>query len=186
MEKLSAHPFEETGPTDRQLRTMLMIYQRLDDDVHDWQVRQYQAVYYAVLLLGLLLVFAQRIGAATTSWLIALVLLLALSFIWNLQHATHRARRGIKRIRRSELYRDLFEPLEELPENYDKWEYDRLPTATFWLVLLAAAIICWVVVGDAYFVLKLVGVVVIVAAIACCSYDRGTGDEASEPPGETR
>ena len=152
---------QESTPSERQFQTMLVLYQRLDDDIHEWQRRQWHVVYCALLLLGGMVGLYMKRDAFPNAepdlcvihWLVWLVVLLGAVFICLLQCASRSARSGIKEIQSEPVYSGAFTHLPRVGDTYGEWWRHWSPVSIFFAVEVgAAAIVDFFLSGEVYMV----------------------------------
>lgn len=176
----------ENQTAERKFQTMLMLYQRLDDDIHEFQRRQWHVVYYALLLFsGMvgLLVLARDwrsvwFSAQHLCWLVPAVWGLAVFFVIILEPSIVRARGHIKRIWRmleySAYYQEILSLGEEDIEKYDKWWRD-LPSLCILLTVLtgAAGLVMWFLADWHWYWVVVVLLLLAFITCACLLFPRG-------------
>jgi len=144
---------------EKQFQTMLMVYPRLIEDLHEWQRRQWHVVYYALLLLGAVSAMSTELmhavglpGDSAGAYVVlgvavvavvaaACILCRGLKFINMLEDSAVNARKNIKLLRNDDVYKKCFLPLNELPCTYDSRAYDDEPLSVLRTVLWAGFVL---------------------------------------------
>lgn len=130
-----------------QLKTMLMYYPRLLDDLREWQKRQWHIVYYAFIIIGGLFALGTEssIGWQPVQLAGSLALVLGITAVLILQCACRRSRRNIATIRKT--YKSVFDPLKLDPRYSDYW-YGWPALLILGLAMLFACAALWLLPGS--------------------------------------